>query len=68
MPFPEIARRMIATSWRNSTPPEADSTQELEAWSVGEPLTRMLTEQRVAILERADEARKVYMRGCMDRP
>ena len=41
---------------------EADSTIELEAWSVGEPLTRMLTEQRVAILERADEARRAYTR------
>ena len=40
----------------------ADETQELEAWSVGEPLTIMLAEQRVNILERADDARIIYAR------
>jgi len=40
----------------------ADETQELESWSVGERLTTMLAEQRVKILERADEARAVYAR------
>ena len=58
---PEIARRMIARLAEFESV-EADSTIELEAWSVGEPLTRMLAEQRVAILERADEARRVYTR------
>ena len=45
----------------------ADPTQELEAWSVGEPLGRMLVEQRAAILERASEARAVYA-AMLDRP
>jgi hypothetical protein len=58
---PDIARRMIARLAEFESV-EADSTIELEAWSVGEPLTRMLTEQRTAILERADEARRVYTR------
>jgi hypothetical protein len=58
---PGIARRMIARLAEFESV-QADSTIELEAWSVGEPLTRMLTEQRVAILERADEARRAYTR------
>ncbi|MDH5345473.1 MAG: CehA/McbA family metallohydrolase, partial [Gammaproteobacteria bacterium] len=63
---PEIARRMIAKLAEFESV-EADATQELEAWSVGEPLGRMLREQRVAILERADKARAVYAR-MLDRP
>ena len=63
---PGLARRMMAKLDEFATA-EADSTQELEAWSVGEPLERMLMEQRVAILERADEARAVYAR-LIDRP
>ncbi len=46
---------------------EADATIELEAWSVAEPLRAMLSDQRAAILERADEARAVYAR-MIDRP
>jgi hypothetical protein len=63
---PALARGMMAKLDEFATA-EADSTQELEAWSVGEPLERMLMEQRVAILERADEARAVYAR-LIDRP
>ena len=40
---------------------EADSAQELEAWSVGELLKSMLHIQRTRILERADAARAIYM-------
>ena len=58
---PGIARRMIEKLAEFETM-EADSTLELEAWSVGEPLTRMVSDQRAAILERVDEARLVYMR------
>ena len=58
---PGIARRMIEKLAEFQFV-RADSTLELEAWSVGEPLTRMLTGQRTAILERVDEARLVYMR------
>lgn len=58
---PILARRMIEKLAEFETV-EVDTTQELEAWSVGEPLGAMLTEQRVAILERAEEARSVYAR------
>ena len=58
---PGIARRMIEKLAEFDTL-EADSTLELEAWSVGEPLTRMVSEQRAAILERVDDARLIYMR------
>ncbi len=50
---PELARRMINKLGEFDTV-AADETQELESWSVGEPLTAMLAEQRVKILERAD--------------
>jgi len=63
---PEIARRMMAKLAEFDTV-AADPAQELEAWSVGEPLGRMLVEQRAAILERAGEARAVYAR-MLDRP
>jgi len=62
----ELAARMIAKVSEFETI-EADSTLELEAWSVGESLASMLEDQRVDILERADEARAVYMR-MLDRP
>ncbi len=58
---PTLARRMLDKLAEFETV-EVDATQELEAWSVGEPLGVMLTEQRVAILERAEEARSVYAR------
>ncbi|RLA32612.1 MAG: hypothetical protein DRR11_07825 [Gammaproteobacteria bacterium] len=58
---PELARRMI-NKLREFDTVAADETQELESWSVGERLTTMLAEQRVKILERADEARAVYAR------
>jgi len=58
---PAIARRLIDRLQEFETT-EADETQELEAWSVGENLGVMLTEQRIAILERAEEARTVYAR------
>jgi hypothetical protein len=58
---PGIARRMIAKLAEFESL-EADSTMELEAWSVDEPLTRMVDQQRAAILERVDDARLVYMR------
>jgi len=58
---PELARRMI-NKLREFDTVTADETQELESWSVGERLTTMLAEQRVKILERADEARAVYAR------
>jgi hypothetical protein len=58
---PELARRMI-NKLREFDTVAADETQELESWSVGERLTTMLAEQRVKILERADEARVVYAR------
>jgi hypothetical protein len=63
---PELARRMINTLIEFDTV-AADETLELESWSVGEPLTNMLAEQRVKILERADEARAVYAR-MLDQP
>ncbi len=58
---PVLARRMIEKLAEFETV-QADTTQELEAWSVGEPLEVMLMEQRIAILERAGEARAVYAR------
>ena len=63
---PELARRMINKLAEFDTV-VADETLELEAWSVGEPLTNMLVEQRVHILERADEARVIYAR-MLDQP
>ena len=63
---PELARRMINKLAEFDTV-VADETLELEAWSVREPLTNMLAEQRVHILERADEARVVYAR-MLDQP
>ncbi len=54
-----IAARMIA-SLDEFEFVEADATLELESWSVGASLEAMLTEQRIAILERADEARAIY--------
>ena len=63
---PELARRMINKLVEFDTV-VADETLELESWSVGEPLTNMLAEQRVNILERADEARIVYAR-MLDQP
>jgi hypothetical protein len=63
---PELARRMIEKLIEFDTV-DADETLELEAWSVGEPLAAMLTEQRVKILERADQARAVYAR-MLDQP
>ena len=63
---PELARHMIdKLSEFDSV--EADATLELEAWSVGEPLTRMVAEQRALIIERAAEARAVYAQ-MLDRP
>jgi hypothetical protein len=41
---------------------EPDLASELEGWSVGEPLTAMIVEQRAAILQRADVARNIYAR------
>ena len=58
---PELARRMINKLGEFDTV-AADAALELESWSVAEPLSIMLTEQRVKILERADEARAVYAR------
>jgi hypothetical protein len=63
---PELARRMIDKLAEFDTV-TADATLELEPWSVGEPLTIMLTEQRAKILERADEANAVYAR-MLDQP
>ena len=57
----ELARRMIARLGEFESV-EADPEQELEAWSVGENLRRMLAGQRLTILDRADEARAVYAR------
>jgi hypothetical protein len=39
---------------------QVDVDQELETWSVGEPLTKMFDAQRTRILQRVDEARRVY--------
>ncbi len=63
---PVLARRMIDKLAELDTV-VADETLELESWSVGEPLTHMLAEQRIKILERADEARAIYAR-MLDRP
>jgi hypothetical protein len=63
---PELARRMIAKLAEFDSV-VADETLELESWSVGEPLTNMLAEQRIKILERADDARAVYAR-MLDQP
>jgi len=46
---------------------QADATSELEGWSVMESLETMVPEQRAAILERADLARRVYA-SMLDRP
>ena len=59
--MPTVAQRLINKLQEFETA-EADETQELEAWSVAENLGAMLTEQRVAILERAESARMVYAR------
>jgi len=63
---PGLARRMIDKLAEFDTV-VADETLELESWSVGEPLTNMLSEQRIKILERADDARVVYAR-MLDQP
>ena len=57
----ELAKRMI-TRLGEFESVEANPELELEAWSVGENLRRMLAGQRLAILDRADEARAVYAR------
>lgn len=46
---------------------QVDLDSELETWSVGEPLTKMLDDQRAKILQRADEARRIYA-AMLDRP
>ena len=46
---------------------QADATSELEGWSVMESLETMVPEQRAAILERADLARRAYG-SMLDRP
>ena len=58
---PAIARRMIDKLSEFETL-QADEKLELEAWSVREPLTEMVAEQRQLILERASEARAIYLR------
>jgi len=63
---PELAKRMMDILSEFDTV-EADTTLELESWSVGEPLTAMLAAQRAAIMDRADAARAVYAR-MLDRP
>jgi hypothetical protein len=62
----EIASRMIARLGEFETV-EADARLELESWSVGEPLGKMLVGQQVKILERVAEARSVYVQ-MIDRP
>jgi hypothetical protein len=44
-----------------------DAGSELEVWSVAKPLEAMLVKQRRHILQRVDEARKVYA-SLVDRP
>jgi len=46
---------------------QVDLDSELETWSVGEPLTKMLDDQRAKILQRVDEARRFYA-VMLDRP
>ena len=58
---PVVARRMLERLDEFETA-RADVTEELEAWSVGERLDIMLMEQRIQILERAEEARAIYAR------
>jgi len=58
---PVVARRMLEKLDEFETA-RADVTEELEAWSVGERLDIMLTEQRIHILERAEAARAIYAR------
>ena len=58
---PVVARRMLERLDEFETA-RADVTEELEAWSVGERLDIMLTEQRIHILERAEAARAIYAR------
>ena len=55
----EIAERMLVRLDEFDTL-QVNLDDELESWSVGEPLEVMLTEQRRHILARVDKARKVY--------
>ncbi len=57
--IPEIAERMLLRLDEFDTL-KVNIDDELEPWSVGEPLEAMLTEQRLHILARVDKARKVY--------
>ena len=57
--IPEIAERMLVHLEEFDTL-QVNVSDELEPWSVGEPLEEMLKDQRRHILERVDEARKVY--------
>lgn len=54
-----FARRMLTYLDEFDTV-QADPVSELEGWSVGGSLEKMLADQRIQILERADAARKVY--------
>lgn len=46
---------------------QVDVNSELETWSVGEPLTKMFAAQRANILQRVDDARRIYA-AMLDRP
>ena len=46
---------------------EVDVGSELETWSVGEPLTKMFADQRRKILQRVDDARRIYA-ALLDQP
>ena len=46
---------------------QVDVGRELETWSVGEPLTKMFAGQRFKILQRVDDARRIYA-AMLDQP
>lgn len=57
--IPDIAERMLMRL-DEVDKLKVNVAEELEPWSVGEPLTAMLAKQRRQLLVRADKARRVY--------
>lgn len=63
---PDLVARMLARLDEFDSV-QVDVDSELETWSVKEPLTEMFNTQREKILQRVDEARRIYA-AMLDRP
>ena len=59
MAIPDIVARMLPRLYQFDSM-KADAGNELEVWSVGDPLQAMLKKQRERILQRVDKAKRAY--------